>query len=46
MNVKSWMVLAVLSLVLGLSACEQQSPPEGAEEPGTAPMQQPGGQQQ
>ncbi|MGC1951002.1 MAG: hypothetical protein WA970_00135 [Gammaproteobacteria bacterium] len=47
MNVKGWMVLAVLSLVLGLSACQQkEGAQEGAEEPGTPPpMQEPGRQQ-
>lgn len=46
-NVKGWMMLAVLSLVLGLSACQQQEDAqEGAEEPGTPPpMQEPGRQQ-
>lgn len=45
-NVKGWMVLAVLSFVLGLSACQQQDGAhEGAEEPGTPPpMQEPGRQ--
>ena len=39
MNVKGWVVLAVLSFVLGLAACKQQGGEEGAQEPGSPPTE-------
>lgn len=45
MNIKSWIVLAILSFVLGLTACQQQGADEGAQEPTSPPTQEPGRQQ-